>query len=43
MAVAAARRLGMQLVTSQSFLRRVLVQRALGLEGDLPAIVTRTG
>ncbi len=43
MAVAAARRLGMQLVTSQPFLRRVLVQRALGLEGDLPAIVTRTG
>lgn len=43
MAVAAARRLGMQLVTSQPFLRRVLVQRALGLDGDLPAIVTRTG
>ena len=43
MAVAAARRLGMQLVTSQPLLRRVLVQRALGLEGDLPAIVTRTG
>jgi 2-octaprenylphenol hydroxylase len=43
MAVAAARRLGMQVVTSQPLLRRALVQRALGLEGDLPAIVTRAG
>jgi 2-octaprenylphenol hydroxylase len=43
MAVAAARRLGMSLVTSQPLLRRALVQRALGLEGDLPAIVTRAG
>jgi 2-octaprenylphenol hydroxylase len=43
MAVAAARRLGMSLVTSQPLLRRALVQRALGLEGDLPAIVTRVG
>ncbi len=43
MAVAAARRLGMQLVTSQSLIRRALVQRALGLEGDLPSIVTRAG
>jgi len=43
MVVAAARRLGMQVVTSQPLLRRALVQRALGLEGDLPAIVTRTG
>ena len=43
MAVAAARRLGMQVVGSQPLLRRALVQRALGLDGDLPAIVTRAG
>ncbi len=42
-AVAAARRLGMQVVTSQPLMRRALVQRALGLEGDLPAIVKRAG
>jgi len=41
--VAAARRLGLSLVTSQPMLRRALVQRALGLEGDLPSIVTRVG
>jgi 2-octaprenylphenol hydroxylase len=41
--VAAARRLGMQVVTSQPLLRRALVQRALGLAGDLPVIVSRTG
>jgi 2-octaprenylphenol hydroxylase len=40
-AVAAARRLGMAFVTSQPLLRRALVQRALGLAGDLPALVTR--
>ena len=43
MTVAAVRRLGMSLVTSQPLLRRLLVQRALGLAGDLPAIATRSG
>ena len=38
--VAAARRLGMALVASQPLLRRVLVERALGLAGDLPVLVT---
>jgi 2-polyprenyl-6-methoxyphenol hydroxylase-like FAD-dependent oxidoreductase len=42
-AVAGARRLGMALVASQPLARRALVQRALGLAGDLPAIVTRPG
>lgn len=41
--VAAARRLGLSLVASQPLLRRMLVQRALGLAGDLPAAVTRPG
>jgi 2-octaprenylphenol hydroxylase len=41
MTVAGARRLGMSLVTSQPLLRRMLVQRALGLAGDVPGIVTR--
>jgi 2-octaprenylphenol hydroxylase len=41
--VAGVRRLGMSLVTSQPLLRRLLVQRALGLAGDLPGIVTRPG
>jgi 2-octaprenylphenol hydroxylase len=41
--VAAARRLGLSLVSGQGFLRRALVQRALGLEGDVPAIVRRPG
>jgi 2-octaprenylphenol hydroxylase len=41
--VAGARRLGMTLIASQPFARRVLVQRALGLAGDLPALVTRPG
>ena len=41
--VAGVRRLGMSLVTGQPLLRRLLVQRALGLAGDLPAIVTRPG
>ena len=39
--VAAARRLGLALVSAQPAMRRVLVQRALGLAGDLPAIVSR--
>jgi 2-octaprenylphenol hydroxylase len=42
-AVAGARRLGMALVANQPFARRALVQRALGLAGDLPALVTRPG
>lgn len=42
-AAAGARRLGMALVASQPFARRALVQRALGLAGDLPALVTRPG
>ena len=37
-AVAAARRLGMSLVTRQPMLRRTLVERALGLGGDPPAL-----
>lgn len=41
--VAAARRLGMSLVTGQPLLRHGLVGRALGLHGDVPAIVKRTG
>lgn len=41
--VAAIRRLGLSLVSSQPLLRRALVQRALGLAGDLPAVVTRPG
>jgi 2-octaprenylphenol hydroxylase len=43
MGIAAARRLGMSLVTGQPLLRRALVSRALGLDGDVPAIVKRTG
>jgi 2-octaprenylphenol hydroxylase len=39
--IAAARRLGLALVGAQSFTRRMLVQRALGLTGDLPEIVSR--
>ncbi len=42
-AVAAARRLGMALVGGQPLARRAMVRRALGLAGDLPAIVTRPG
>jgi 2-octaprenylphenol hydroxylase len=42
MGIAAARRLGMTLVTGQPLLRRALVGRALGLGGDVPAIVKRT-
>jgi hypothetical protein len=41
--VAAIRRLGLSVVTRQPLLRRALVQRALGLAGDLPAVVTRPG
>jgi len=42
-AVAGARRLGLALVAGQPLARRALVQRALGLTGDLPALVTRPG
>jgi 2-polyprenylphenol 6-hydroxylase len=42
-AVAGARRLGLALVARQPLARRALVQRALGLAGDLPALVTRPG
>jgi len=42
-AVAGARRFGMALVAAQPLARRLFVQRALGLAGDLPAIVTRPG
>jgi len=41
--VAAARRLGLALVSSQPAVRRALVRRALGLAGDLPAIASRPG
>jgi 2-octaprenylphenol hydroxylase len=42
-ATAALRRIGMSVVGSQPQLRRSLVRRALGLTGDLPAIVTAQG
>jgi 2-octaprenylphenol hydroxylase len=42
-AIAGARRAGMALVARQPLARRALVQRALGLAGDLPALVTRPG
>jgi 2-polyprenylphenol 6-hydroxylase len=42
-AVAGLRRLGLGLVAGQPLARRALVQRALGLAGDLPALVTRPG
>jgi len=41
--VAAARRLGLALVSAQPWVRRMLVRRALGLAGDLPGIVSRPG
>ena len=40
-AVAAVRRLGLALVTRQPLLRRTLIERALGLGGDVPALVRR--
>jgi 2-polyprenylphenol 6-hydroxylase len=42
-ATATLRRIGMSVVGSQPLLRRGLVRRALGLAGDLPAIVTEQG
>ena len=40
-AVAGLRRLGMTLVTRQPLLRRSLIERALGLGGDVPALAAR--
>jgi len=40
-AVAAVRRLGLTLVTRQPLLRRTLIERALGLGGDVPALARR--
>lgn len=41
--IAAVRRFGLALVSSQPLARRALVRRALGLAGDLPQLVTRPG
>jgi 2-octaprenylphenol hydroxylase len=41
-AVAAVRRFGMSLVTRQPLLRRQLVERALGLGGNVPDLAART-
>lgn len=41
-AIAGLRRFGLSLVTSQSFLRRALVERALGVGGDTPQLARRT-
>ena len=41
-AVAGLRRFGLSLVTSQPFLRRTLVERALGVGGDAPQLARRT-
>jgi 2-octaprenylphenol hydroxylase len=40
---ATSRRLGLAVVASQPLLRRALAQRALGLVGDLPALVNSPG
>jgi 2-octaprenylphenol hydroxylase len=40
-AVAAVRRIGMGLVTRQPWLRRALIERALGLGGNVPALAAR--
>jgi 2-octaprenylphenol hydroxylase len=42
-AFATVRRLGLAAVATQPLARRALMQRALGLVGDLPALVTRPG
>ncbi|MFO1408276.1 MAG: FAD-dependent monooxygenase [Steroidobacteraceae bacterium] len=42
-AVAGLRRFGLAVVGSQAPVRRLMVRRALGLAGDLPAIVARPG
>jgi 2-polyprenylphenol 6-hydroxylase len=41
-AVAAVRRFGLSVVTRQPLLRRTLIERALGLGGDVPSLATRT-
>jgi 2-octaprenylphenol hydroxylase len=41
MASAAVRRMGLSVVGGQAFLRRTLAEHALGLRGDVPAIVSR--
>jgi 2-polyprenyl-6-methoxyphenol hydroxylase-like FAD-dependent oxidoreductase len=41
-AIAGLRRFGLSVVTSQSFLRRALVERALGVGGDAPQLARRT-
>ncbi len=38
-AVSSLRRLGMSVVAQQSFLRRALIERALGVRGDVPRLV----
>jgi 2-octaprenylphenol hydroxylase len=40
---ATSRRLGLAVVANQSLVRRALAQRALGLAGDLPALVNSPG
>lgn len=40
-AIAAVRRFGLAVVTRQPLLRRTLIERALGLGGDVPALVRR--
>jgi 2-polyprenylphenol 6-hydroxylase len=40
-AVAAVRRFGMSVVTRQPFMRRALIERALGLGGDVPELALR--
>ena len=41
-AVAGLRRFGLSVVTSQPFLRRTLIERALGVGGDAPQLARRT-
>ena len=41
-AIAGLRRFGMSMVTSQPYLRRTLVERALGVGGDVPQLARRT-
>ena len=41
-AIAGLRRFGMSMVTRQPYLRRTLVERALGVGGDAPQLARRT-
>jgi len=41
-AIGAMRRMGMGLVSQQPWLRRALIERALGLGGDVPALAARS-